>query len=276
MVNHTQNEADVPPPVSETAAIPASNDAPSKLADRAADVPPPLALPDDKLEPSPAPVPSAPVPSDTRPIWRRLSPSATAVHLILEAVIAVSTAWGVYLLIEQLRETQTAVQAAKDANIVATNTLNNAVAVSAQQNADTKEQLKIGREGVAASEIAATASRDANRANREAVQTELRAWVLVSNLEAEGFQRGTLSVSGSLTITNMGPTPALDVSLESLQGLVGALPRRHRIASATSKRSNFASLSPDRASNYARRSGYVPGTASVVGAFTSRAGGGAH
>lgn len=107
MDNHTQNEADVPPPVSETAAIPASNDAPITPADGAADVPSHLAVPNDQLKPSPAPVPSAPVPSDTRPIWRRLSPSTTAVHLFLEAVIAVSTAWGVYLLIEQLRETRT-------------------------------------------------------------------------------------------------------------------------------------------------------------------------
>jgi hypothetical protein len=154
--------------------------------------------------------------------WNRLD----KLRLIFDGAVAVATVLGVIFLILQWRQTDAALTVAKEAN-----DLTRSAQVKAE--ADSKARDAHDQRLVAAAEMSASAASESAKhaqaaieassrnamvqiaASRQAMQTDQRAWVLVSERRLPEFGREPVPLVARLTIQNVGRSPAMRVSQEA-------------------------------------------------------------
>jgi hypothetical protein len=139
---------------------------------------------------------------------------------IFDAFTALAAVAGIYFLVTQSRQTDAAINEARESNRISRELLAKSDADGNQQEARFAAQMKISEASAAAAQRSAQltaealeTARDANRAERDAFRIDQRAWILVSDIAFPRFSEpGRLDVA--LTIQNVGRSPAMNVSHE--------------------------------------------------------------
>lgn len=143
------------------------------------------------------------------------------VGLVFDGLVAVATVVGVVFLVLQWKQTERALEEARQSTAESRAAAAEAreanrltrEARAAEQAEDAAREIRENRM-LSANELTAQSARDAMRTQREARQEESRAWVRLESGEFSPLGPGT-SAWGNLTIVNTGRTPAYNVQVRT-------------------------------------------------------------